>query len=128
MFDPVRPEDEVLSPDMLIQPNGAAKDELILERRTHQESPSVMRNPALPTASQIRIILLNQPDDPPNSRLPMWLHELIGWGVFLFLLAAFLSLQINLSHLFNGAGSQFLIILTVLAEIALLWGWDQFWY
>lgn len=126
MLDPVLSEDEILSSEIIIQALPGAHD--ALETRANPENKPVLNMPATPVASQIRIILLNRPEKNPAPRLPAWLHELVGWGVFLFLLGAFLSLQINLSQLISAPGSQVLIILTVLAEIALLWGWDQYWY
>jgi len=82
--------------------------------------------PLAPT--KIRLIFFLNPDEERIPRLPKWLHEFIGWGVFLVILAAFLGIQIYFNRLLNGSLNQIILFLSVIAEIRLLWFWDQYWY
>ena len=53
--------------------------------------------------------------------------EVAWWGVALALAAAFGVLQIRISQNVMGWASQSLLILSVLAEVTLLWIWNQAW-
>ena len=53
--------------------------------------------------------------------------EVAWWGVALALVAAFGVLQIWISRIATGWASQFLLILSVLAEVGLIWIWNQAW-
>lgn len=87
-------------------------------------SPEVLP-PAWP---KIRFIYLLFPEADKIFHLPPWLHEIVGWSVFLVLLGAFLSLQIYLTRVLNSPWSLHIMMFTVFVEIILLWRWDQYWY
>jgi len=53
--------------------------------------------------------------------------EVAWWGVALALVAAFGVLQIWISQNASGWASQFLLILSVLAEVSLIWIWNRAW-
>jgi hypothetical protein len=53
--------------------------------------------------------------------------EVAWWGVALVLVAAFGVLQIWIRQNVMGWANQILLILSVLAEVGLLWIWNQAW-
>jgi hypothetical protein len=53
--------------------------------------------------------------------------EAAWWGIALALVAAFGVLQIRISQHVMGWANQILLILSVLAEVGLLWIWNQAW-
>jgi len=56
-----------------------------------------------------------------------YVMEVAGWGVALAIIATFGALQIWITQHVMGWASQILLILSVLAEIGLIWIWNQTW-
>jgi hypothetical protein len=130
MFDPSPPEEESLPDtwtDAIVKPE---KEILFPYLLTETETKLVphQKNSEPLALHKVRIIYLKNPEEQKFPHIPVWLYELVGWGVFLTILASFLGLQIFLTRLFSGPLNQFILILTVVAEIALIWRWDQYWY
>ncbi|HNB50429.1 MAG TPA: hypothetical protein PK530_00720 [Anaerolineales bacterium] len=127
MFEPILPEKEMLQPDAAVQ--TVDSDVEILFSFPLDTPKAILPRKATPLARpKVRVIYLPLPEVEKASRLSGWLHEFVGWGVFIALLGAFLSFQIYLNRIFNSPWSQILTIFTVLLEISLLWRWDQYWY
>lgn len=132
MFDPSAFQKETPPPEE--RPSEVAiqtpepEVELLFTFPLAESEKSLVPHQAMPRVTpKIRIIFYN-PDQEKNPMLPRWLHELVGWGGFLALLSGFLTLQIYLTRLFRSPASQFILVITVFAEIILLWRWDQYWY
>ena len=128
MFDPSSPDQGTLPSDLTVQTSESEEETLFPFPLADFEKPLTPSTPPSPMQRKIRSIFLISPDQKKVPRLPVWLHELVGWGVFFALLAAFLGLQIYLNHLLSPPLNQIALIFTVLVEIVLLWRWDQFWY
>ena len=61
----------------------------------------------------------------PSSR--PYVMEVTWWGVALAMLAAFGALQIWITQHVMGWANQILLILSVLAEVGLIWIWNHDW-
>ena len=94
------------------------------------QEPSLITQESVPVAHQERDleILLRALIQKKERRLPAWLREAIGWGVFLGIIAIFLGIQIFLNGILSGLVNQFAIGLSVVLEIGLIWFWDLYWY
>lgn len=128
MFDPTPPVQETLQPDLTVQTPKSEVEILFPFPVTDTEKALVPRKVLPPTRGKVRIIFLSHFDEQKTSRLPNWLHALIGWGVFLAILAGFLGLQIYLNRLLSHPFNLIILCATVVAEMGLLWRWDQYWY
>ena len=128
MFDLSAPKEKPPSPDITEQTIKLEEDPHFPYPVSYPENKLVPRHLAPPASRKIRVIFLTIPEKERILRLPVWLHELVGWGVFLVILVGFLTIQIYLNRLLSGSLNQLALCLTVVAEMSLLWRWDQFWY
>ncbi|MCB9135540.1 MAG: hypothetical protein H6636_08940 [Anaerolineales bacterium] len=132
MFDPSAFQKETPPPErtpseVAVQ-TASPEIELLFSFPLAEAEKSLIPYQEMPRVSpKIRIIFFD-PDQEKTPRLPRWLHELVGWGVFLTLLTSFLGLQIYLNRLLRSPASQVVLLITVVVEISLLWRWDQYWY
>ena len=122
MFEQNPPHEETL------QTSSSKIDTLFIFPAAEIEKPIILKESLPPVPQIIRLIFFLNPEEEKTTRLPRWLHEYIGWGVFLAILAGSLGIQIYLNRLLSGPVNQAALILSVVAEIGLLWQWDRYWY
>lgn len=129
MFDSTLSQHEILPPETPVQTADPDMEIIFSFPLAETKKALIPRDAFSPARPKIRVVFLPYPELKEKfSFLPTWLREFVGWGVFLALLGAFLSLQIVLNRIFNSPWSQIITIITVFVEISLLWRWDQYWY
>jgi hypothetical protein len=127
LFERKSPGNETLQPDLTTLASGEEMDDIFHFPLVETEKSLAPPPASPPMIRTVRLIFLANPDENKIPLLPAWLHELVGWGVFLAILAGFMGLQIYLNRLLSGV-NQAALILSVVAEIGLLWQWDRYWY
>ena len=79
----------------------------------------------LTSSLQVPVHVLTDLRAAPQSRTGV-LRQVVSWGGALGIIGGFLWLQIALSQPPRDAGQTLLLVLTVLAEVSLLWIWNSF--